>query len=807
MTTTIFVDPSIAGADMLFSTGTVANGAEQFQAVLPDLGGSADTGWNVTQWNTPADQIFEAGDPMLADPADADPLLGAALASWHTGTAANGSALVVYGQPGNNTYRLGATGGSTRDTFLQTTGYASGTVTFDHQLSFSADERVVSADAGDGTAIAFNAFTVFFNASDNPSYNRSLPTLELFLQIPLTDFRGQPGPYQTIAKGDYYQKIYNLSSQSWSATAGTLVSDASVNALSFAADTGALHTVDIDLNQALLRMVDVMASQDPDNAAAYLDLSRWSVGSTYLGVETNAGTTTGSGALAIDVAHPTLTDDLSVAVSASTALSTVQSIDNNRYANVDTSNVITTLPGTTNTITLDGTLGQKTVTSQGTDTITVGNNQTVAFHAQGVRLSIVGDVTSFATVTIDGTAPITTSGRLDTLTIDSSGDNDLITGSASGTAQLTLRGSNARISLAGTVDATLSGADARLAANGGVVSLYGNGSQVDLDGNGAQTIFLNGQTAGVTETGTGAQTIVGAPSLAGSLLLSGGNGAQTLWTGGTSSIVTASDCTNAGAVLAVHAQAGSNTHVQLGAERLEIDGQGGTLTVDGSTNDGGLATIYGGHAAITVWGGAEQLIASAGDMADGRLQVQGGSGTQTIFGGRAMLDVLGSHDTNGSQTIVNGNDAGEATTIFGGRSQQTIWTGQANDTIVSSTAAGDASGSIQAFIQGGASAYWGGTETASLDNQNGILDAFLAGDGQVSILADLSNGTTTTLQGFNSLHDTLTLAGVADPAALRVSTSNGNTVLSVQGGPGTVTLLGLSHVDLSFGVAGVTVMG
>jgi hypothetical protein len=168
---------------------------------------------------------------------------------------------------------------------------------------------------------------------------------------------------------------------------------------------------------------------------------------------------------------------------------------------------------------------------------------------------------------------------------------------------------------------------------------------------------------------------------------------------------------------------------------------------------------------------------------------------------------MGNHDTGGRQTIVNGTDPNAATTVFGGRTAQTIWSGQAHDTIVSSTAAADSDGSIQAVIQGGVSSYWGGTESATLDNLGGMLDAFLNGDGRVSIQAEMTGTGTTTLHGFSSLADTLTLGGVSDLSQLQISTFGGNTTVALNSGGGVVTLLGVSHVDLSATSGGVLVTG
>ncbi len=795
MKTTIFADPSVTGPDLLFSTGAVVDGAQTWAADLPDIAGSPDPGWNVTQWNTPSDQIF---DPDTPNGADADALLGPALAAWTTGTAADGSSFAVYGGPGDYAFRVGASGGSTRDTFLQTTGYAAATTTFDHPLTFTAQERVASAVAGSGTAIAFNAFTVFFNASGNPSYDPSLPSTEIFLQVPLVDFRGEPGAYQTITAGDTDQQVYNLSSQ-YVTGSGAVASNVSVDYLPFSTDTGALHDVQIDLNQALLRLVDALAGQDPAMASAYLDMSRWSLGSYYGGVETDAGSGGDTESLSLDIAHPTVVEDDATTVSSATPLSTVQSIDNGLYPDVETGDIVTTLPGTTNTITLDpGDGTPKTVTSDGTDTVSVGADETVALHALGTRLTVIG--ASGADVVIDGSAPVATSGAFDTLVLDSDAGGDLIGGSTEG-ASLSLGGSADQVALDGPADAALSGQDDSLAAGGGTVSLFSDGDTVDMNGPGSQTVFLNGHDATVGETGTGSQTVVGTASQTGLLQLQGGHGAQTLWTGGTSSSVTASDDGSAQASLTVRAQPGSTTTVQLGSETTLVDAEGGTVTVNGGADPAATDTVFDNAGAVTIWGGAEHLVASVGN---GALEVQAGSGSQTVFGGPGSLEVLGSHAASGQQTIVNGSAPDQATTVFGGRTAQTIWTGEAHDTIVSSTLAGDASGSIAAFIQGGASSYWGGTEAAALDNQSGMLDAFLNGDGRVSILAAMIGSTATTLHGFGSPLDTLVLGG-ATVQQLHITNPGGSTVLTLGGS--VATLVGVSHVDLSPVAGGVLVTG
>ncbi len=795
--TAIFVDPSLAGPDVRFSTGTVVDGAEAYATDLPDIFGTADPGWNITQWATPPDQIFDPSTVVSGDPRDTDPLLGAARASWHTGSAAGGSLLAVYGGPGDASFRLGATGGDNRDTFLQTTGYAPGTVTFDRQIDFTAQERLSAAHAGTGTAIAFNAFTVFFNAADNPSYDAALPQTELFLQVPLTDFRGEPGAFSTITAGNTYQQIYNVSSEA-SAADGSTVADESADYLGFAADDGPLHTVSIDLTQALLRMVRAMAAQNPAMASAYLDLSRWSLGSVYAGVETGGGDGADPASLSLDIAHPLLTRDASAPVSSATAAATVQSIDGGRYAETENAPVIATLAGSTNTVALSGAEGAQTLTSNGADTVLLGDRQSAVLHASGLSLAVRGSATTGGTLTIDGTAPLALSGGFATLSLRSDADGDQVSGTVLDRATLSLGGKQATVSLQGLADATLSGADARFAAGGGQVVLAADGASIDQNGAGSQLVFLNGHRAAITQSGTGDQTVVDTAGSDAPVTITGGAGTQTVWTGAADTTI---DAGGTGA-LSVLVQDGSNTLVRLDGDTARLDTLGGTLTVLGGERTGSV-TLFADQGDSTVWGGAETLVASLAGA--GSLQVAAGSGSQTIFGGPGRLTVIGSHDHAGTQTIVGGADASQSATIFGGLTSQTIWTGAGADTIVASNAVGDSSGHISAFIQGGASSYWGGTESAALDNQGGILDALLGGGGAVSILASMTGHTSTTLHGFDSRRDQLTLGGVPDPSDVAVTIQGGNTVLWFGGSQ--LVLDGLTHTTLAQTAGGVAVSG
>ncbi|MCQ8278418.1 hypothetical protein NFI95_08125 [Acetobacteraceae bacterium KSS8] len=794
MTSDIFVDPSVAGPDVLFSTGQVVDGEEQFFSTVPDIAGQPDTGWNITQWATPTDQIFDPARIVRGDPEDADPLLGAALASWHTGTAQGGSALAIYGTPDAAIFRLGVTGGSNKDTFLQSTGYASGSESFDRQILFQAQERIVTANAGTGTAIAFNGFTVFFNASDNPTYSASLPQTEMFLQVPLTDFRGEPGAFTTLTPGQTYQQIYNLSS--WTqAPDGTPVADESADYLAFQADGGALHTVQIDLNQALLRMIEVMAAQNPALASAYMDMSRWSLGSVYSGVETGGGDGDGAATLSMDIAHVSVTRDDSAPVSSdSLQPGVVQTIDDGDYAESEDATRIETLAGARNTVRLTNALGAQTFTGRGDNSVLIGDGIDATLHGLGSALSVTGSATRSGTVSVDGTAPLSVSGSFAALTVQSGAPVSIdATVSA---ATLSLGGAGDAVSIDGYADATLSGINISFAAGDGTVSLSADGGRIDQNGGGRQIAFLNGHQAILTQSGTGNQIVVGRPESGGQFILHGGAGTQTVWTGNSDAQIDASGT----GTMQVVVQAGSQTQIGLGGENATIAVEGGALTLTGGTLSGQVQlSVDQGQA--TVQGGAETMVAS---VDTGRLQIAAGSGDQVIFGGGGAVVAMGSHDSAGHQTLVDDNRTGVSNVVFGGKTAQVIWTGQADDTIVSSIQPDDSAGRIDAVIQGGASSYWGGVEAATLSNLGGILDAFLTGTGAVSIQADMTNHTSTTVTGFSAGRDSLLLQNVADPSLLSVQHQAAGALIQFE--DSRVMLNGVSHVSLSQTPGGIVVL-
>ncbi|MDI2091145.1 hypothetical protein [Commensalibacter oyaizuii] len=366
----ICTDPSITGPNLKFNLGD-HDGQLIQHPNLPNMEGGKDQDWWFLQWHTPTSDVFDPSQPIMNNPADYDALLGDALYSWHTGNSEESSGLVVYGPEKDYTYRLSVNGGNIRDVFLSY--YVKGrSFTFDHLIKLSVYQRIrtVSVGQGFGAAYTGNCFTVVFNDPESPYYNTDLPVFGMFLQVMLSDSRGEPSGYTNISKGNYSGAIFNANSYH---NGRDGINDAARQYILFKEDKGELHHVEINLNQALLQMAKYMADKDPDNAAIFLDMKNWSLGSYYTGPESDSV----GNAMSVDTAHPILTYDESQIFSASSPEGQIQIIDNGDYGYYTNAFKTVTLPSIKNKIIyIPNNLPNHRkyeVTSNGNDTIDTTN--------------------------------------------------------------------------------------------------------------------------------------------------------------------------------------------------------------------------------------------------------------------------------------------------------------------------------------------------------------------------------------------------------------------------------------------------
>ena len=291
--TYVFDDPSASGPNLLFSDGTVVNGRIHWQITQSNLPGGTDKTWGFVQWSS--NYYF---NPAAQSAPFIDPVLGKSIGNW---TTPEGSAVTIFGYPGEYIYRLTTTGGNLKDVFLQNAIDAAAGTTFNYAMSFTVDERVSMVTPAwpdqSGSSVTTqtgNNFTVDFNSRSNPNYNSNLPQFSFFLQVPIVDERGLVPT--DIGIGNQFDITPGPNNDN--------------QALLFVAD-GVMHHVTIDLNSAVAQLAKAInsAPRTSDQAhagSAVLNMSSWSLGGIFIGPESISPT-----GMSFDVSHPVINIDRS----------------------------------------------------------------------------------------------------------------------------------------------------------------------------------------------------------------------------------------------------------------------------------------------------------------------------------------------------------------------------------------------------------------------------------------------------------------------------------------------------------------
>lgn len=795
MSIRIFDDIS-ASPKILFNTGTVLDGAEQYQSQLPSVSGADNTDWSLTQWGTPASEIFDPSSPVVGASQDDDSLLGAADYSWHTGQPSGASSgLVVYGTPGQYTYRLSAAGGNVRDVFLQTAAPATQPAyTFDKSMTFSADERVPSVAPLDGVGYVGNDFTVTFNATNSAHHDPSLPTFGIFLQVPITDTRGQPQPYSTLS--------YDSMTGTWAGmfnVSGNAGTDNPVAYLPAVTDSGPLHTVTIDLNAAIDQMIASMVGQGTDkNSATLENLANWSLSGMFIGPESVAGTQPSGGAISFDVRDPNVSHDDTLSRSYDADLQSIVTISGQATTTSPAPSIVTsatqvvTQAGDGVALTLTSTASSVDVSSNANDRIESSTSARIALHANAdITDAVIGNGHALS---VDGTGGVTTSGAFSTIDIENSGTS--------------------------TIDGTLSGADSIIDnANAdfnlllsGTNSLHvsaGHGTIDSASSNANLLVFTNNNDMTASNTARAVEVIVSDPNgPTDHTLTVNGGGVQQVWNGDQTLIFNAGTDTGGPSMFSpfgtdtpqayLGIQGGNNT-VNLNLQKTTVWATGGVTTVNGSHNASAadLLVTDGGQIDVTGDEGVFDLVAfHSQGITD---TISGGNDNETLFADSVNLLVKASDTFSGVQTIVASMSAsdneGTTATIDGGATQQNIYTG-VKDFVVNASQ-GISGNHIMLAVQGGHATFNGGLEGATIHDWGGDLDAYFGTETGITTLdADMSRVGHLGLYGFNPGQETVTLTGIGNIADIKISTSQGNTDIFVSGQSSHVTLYGTTGIDI-----------
>jgi hypothetical protein len=278
--------PPLNSPRLRFHTGGVEHGAPQISPLLPDIPAAPPSPWFVTQWQQ--SELLSAGLMKRRDPATSDPMLGVADYAF---TAPDGHSHVwVYqqGEHGNPVYELLERGGILKQGGASNLYLSAHVITapptFDHVIEFRllaklsraiiAYDRPIARETGAVLGMAYAGFAI--TVPDPAGY---LSTI--FLQISLANSR-ETAPLKAQCT---LQRLHR-----------TIILGGSPSGeppLHFRTDHGPMHQVYYRLNDILCELVrKPLACRSADGQvmtfdASRLELSRSTLGGTYIGLETS----------------------------------------------------------------------------------------------------------------------------------------------------------------------------------------------------------------------------------------------------------------------------------------------------------------------------------------------------------------------------------------------------------------------------------------------------------------------------------------------------------------------------------------
>lgn len=818
----VFQNPSEIGPNIRFNNGEVVNGVEQYQKEIPNLPGDFNEDWDVTQWCSGS--YFDPTNPILNSAEFQDDVLGTPIATWQQGSSNDSygnSSLSIYNSSeasdssteGKNlpgyTYAIQVQGGTLNDVNIQSYKNLGLSVTFNHQINFTANERITNVTGNTGLVSFGNNFTVNFNTVKKIS---GVPQLGIFMQSVVYDSRGVEtveAGYSSLNGANSGGKVYNPGDLSLLSSLSSSLSNIQYNYNSevdaFSGETSDFYKVSINLNAALDKIIYVLSKQDPKNASYYQDLSNWVLTGSYVGGESgNLGSAQPSNSNAtMDVNNISITQDLSSNIEYSENSQKIQSISG---LDMEDNQVSTTTPsdGETNIVLNAGTKNssnkQQTVTSLGSDSITIGSGTIATIHANGPETTIVGQGGS---ATIDGDSNLNVSGIFSSLTSQNNNSGSIYNINASSDGYYSINLGNVNIDINSPINAKIStGSNAE----------YNILSKTD----GQSIIFTGNNNDTIGNAGSGYQVIVSNNIISTGILTVNGGGDQEIWTGSQDTIFNASDAPafagnvfaqNKGDIQSAYVDVqGGTANVNLNTEMVTVWSNAGMTNVNGSTslsaND--LLVSQGGNMNITGGAGIQTFVGlqvGADPTSAANVNITAGSGNQTIFNYGINLTVNGGSESTGKQLIISSSSEGSIEYINGGSGYQEIWSSIPNTVINASTST--ASGSIKDIIQDGNTTFNSGLEDAQIFVFGGSLDANLgaySGDvakGSVDIQGNVTGFSSITLNDFTSVNDKLTLTGLSDQYGYTITEKNGSSILTFDNSSSTVVINGAIDIGVN----------
>lgn len=597
-----------------------------------DLSGGTVTDWKELQWVAPS--YFTSGT-METDHTDS--LYGDALGYWSTGSNGFTSTFGIYNNSAGYIYEMATSGGSLNDVLLQSATYSPGLYTFNNQITFTANEGIDNLSGDSNVYQLGNNFIV--------SYTHDGYRADFFLQVQLYDSRGELEYYSTVSKGNTEATLSKMSGEIYNVTSGIYSSPSSAptswgvdSAVSeVTGDTNGLHTVTINVNEALLKLIQQIYYLNPDLGTSVLDLSNWSLTTAYIGTESGESTATGD----FYVQDPEIHYDTSKTFTTSDTGLAISTIKNYTGDLVGTS---TTTPTNADN---SYTVGYSTsVISEGYwDSFDLNGKGLVAYVEKGSSFNGNG-----GSLTESGPGNIYIAGSYSGL---------YITLNSSSSINAILTGTSNIVDQGGTLD--INGSSAGLTFSGtGSVELVGSYSGLVLDN------FNNGQSIYATTTGsayinnTGGNVNITASA---NLDINNYSGNSYITTSSTVSTYAAGGSIN----LTGSSFSTSKLNVNGGESTLNVNGS--WENVNGSMNAGtNMNILIGSNASIYNAGGSLDL---SGNYAS--LTFNQSSGNADIVGDWAYINATFVNNDTVNATIESGSvdiDSGANVSLWARYSNQ-----------------------------------------------------------------------------------------------------------------------------------------
>lgn len=661
-----FGDPSITGPNTLLGNGV----GNEFTGTS-ELPGATSSGWEEIQWQ--AGSYFQ---PDGFSTTHVDSIFGTALGYWNQGTAYDtkgDSSYAVYGSQGSYVYQMQAQGGNLNDVLLQTTSELSpGVYTFNHQITFTANEGLTNVSGSTGDYQAGNNFIV--------SYNYNGVREDFFLQVQVADSRGAPSAYSTVRANNIFGSIYNESDEgrtdyfSWTNTNG-------------------LKQVTINLNEALLDLAKTVY-KNTNLGSSVLDMSNWSLLSSYIGVESGSlGTTSSSNATAtFDVQNPEISYDSSSTFDSSDTGLKVTTISDTVQSDILTN--LSTANNSDANISLapaSGVSSQTIVANGYWDQIQLNKYDLISYVNTGASFSSDGGA-----LTLSGPGNTYISGSYSGLylTLNSSSSvNAVLTGYGNiiNSGNLTLTGQDGYATISGNGYDDIVGTFKSLnldISNGNVYSAITYSGSNALQG----SIINNGGNINLTDYGhiysynnSGTTNITGADSSHAELEIYGNN------TNVYGSFYYVDGSINTGSKLNILTE---NASLYNNNGNIALTGNGGILTLNGN----GEEDIVGSWSQVTATFGANQdfnaSVTGSGsftinDGANASIWAKSGStnvningGVSNITSGTGYLNADIDMTSNSSVTLSNFSQSHEEILMTNVSSVSSFYNSSLNETII-----------------------------------------------------------------------------------------------------------------------------